>query len=79
MVWSPERIVDGDELDFANTGEVLRKGSTKLDRSRAPLDASFLSDGLREEALLLGYTTELGVASIVASLIDTGGRGGVVM
>jgi hypothetical protein len=31
MAWSAVSIGDGDELDFAITGEVLRKGTAKLD------------------------------------------------
>jgi hypothetical protein len=39
MVWSPELIVDGDERDFTNTGEVLRKGTVKFNQLQDPLDA----------------------------------------
>jgi hypothetical protein len=38
-----------------------------------------LPDGLRRQALLLDYSTELGVASTIEFLIDTGGRSWMVM
>jgi hypothetical protein len=39
MVWSTMWIVDGIELGFVITGEVLRKGSMKFALHTAPLDA----------------------------------------
>jgi hypothetical protein len=74
MVWSVTSIGDEDELDFAITGEVLRKGMIKFDKLRAPLDACLLPDDLRAEALLLDHVPEAGVTPSVVFLLDTGDR-----
>jgi hypothetical protein len=44
---------DGDELQIAISDGLLRKGSFKFSSPRPPLDATFLVEILRVEALLL--------------------------
>jgi hypothetical protein len=72
MVWSAVSIGDGDELDFAITGEVLRKGMTKFVQLRAPLDVCLLPDDLCAEAHLLDLAPETGVACTVEFVLDSG-------
>ena len=41
-VWSAPTMVDGDDDDWRFPGDVLQKGSVKLIRHTAPLDALLL-------------------------------------
>jgi hypothetical protein len=56
-------IVDGDERGFADSGEVLRKGSIDYRRFRPPLIDSFHWKVLDVEAQLRSITVELRMAS----------------
>jgi hypothetical protein len=57
-------IADGDELNFAITGEVLQKGIFKFALLRPPLDAGLLPDALLDDALLHVHATASGVMSL---------------
>jgi hypothetical protein len=74
MVWSPDLIVDEDELDFTITGEVLRKGTTKLSKLRAPLDSCLRPDAPLDEALLLYQATSSRVLLIDGAMMVIGDR-----
>jgi hypothetical protein len=45
-------IADGYERSFADSGELLRRGTVKYSRLRPPLDAKLLPDDEEGEALL---------------------------
>jgi hypothetical protein len=53
----------GDELDFTDSGEVLRKGMTKFIYLRAPLHESLHQDGPLAPALLPEYPMASDIAS----------------
>jgi hypothetical protein len=72
MVWSIAPVVDGDDQEITNSGEVLRKGLSKLGHSLAPLDACFLTDDLHVEAHLLGHLTDAGKSPVAGFLLDAG-------
>jgi hypothetical protein len=74
MVWSMTLIAARVELDFTIIGEVLRKGTMKFVQLRAPLDACFVSDDLRDEALLLDHALEAGVACTSVFFLDPNDR-----
>jgi hypothetical protein len=57
-------IVDGDEHNFADSGELLQKGTKKFVVLRPLLHAILLPDDLLDKALLLVYPSELGVVRI---------------
>jgi hypothetical protein len=63
--------VAGDVLEIADSDNDRRQGSMKFAGLRKLRLDSFLPDDLRRQALVLGHSTELRVASIVKSLVDT--------
>jgi hypothetical protein len=65
-------IVDGDELGFADSGEVLQKGSIDYRRFRPPLIDSFLWEVLDVEAHLRSIMVELRTASRDGEELDRG-------
>jgi hypothetical protein len=64
LICSEASIVDGDEHNFADSNELLRKGTSKFVVLRPLLDAILLPDDLLDKALLLVYLSELGVVGI---------------
>jgi hypothetical protein len=56
------------EQSFADSGELLRRGTTKFPRLRLHLDPPLLRDDLEDAALLLDHYLELGVVSTVGLL-----------
>jgi hypothetical protein len=67
-------MVDGDDGDWRSPGELLRKGTSKLSRFLAPLDALLLQCAPGVQALLLDRSIELGVAPSVGFVFDSGDR-----
>jgi hypothetical protein len=67
-------MVDGDGDEFTNTGEMLRKGSTKFVGLREIQHDYFLPDALRRQALLLDPAPEAGVACTAVFLLSAGDR-----
>jgi hypothetical protein len=65
-------IVDGSELGFTDSGEMLRKGTVDYRRFRPPLIDSFLREVLGVEAELQGLTVRLRVSSSDGSLRSSG-------
>jgi hypothetical protein len=57
--WSTASIVDGSELNLADTGDELRKKITKFARLRPSLEAIFLPEGVEDEAHLQDLTVGL--------------------
>jgi hypothetical protein len=79
LVWSMEAGMVGSVLRFVDSGDDPRQQSMKFVGLRKLRLDSFLPDDLRRQALLHGYSTELGVASTVEFLIDTDGKSWMVM
>jgi hypothetical protein len=65
-------IVDEDERGFADSGEVLRKGSIDYRQFRPPLIDSFLWEVLDVEAHLRSIMVELRTASRDGEELDWG-------
>jgi hypothetical protein len=63
-IWSTTTIVDGGELGFADSGEVLQKGTPQFTQLRAPLHDSLHQDDPLAPALLPVYPTASDMASI---------------
>jgi hypothetical protein len=72
MVWSMESGMVGDGRYAADSGDVLRKGISKLALHRPPLDALLLPDALLDDALLPDQATASGVTPVVGTVVVTG-------
>jgi hypothetical protein len=59
---SRSTIMAGDELDFADSGEHLRRGMAICRRLGLPLHDSLPGDEIGNEAHLLGHSKESGMA-----------------
>jgi hypothetical protein len=57
-------IIDGNELGFADSGEILRKGTAKFAQLRPSLLDSFNTHGTGSMAELQDYSMVTGVTSI---------------
>jgi hypothetical protein len=65
LVGHPKRlIVDGIDLNFADSSEELRKGTTDCRRLELPLLDSLPGDEIGNEAHLLGHSKDSGMAPI---------------
>jgi hypothetical protein len=64
LICSVASIVDGDEHNFVDSGELLRKGTSKFVVLQPLLHAILLLDDLLDNVLLLVYPSELGVVGI---------------
>ena len=73
-VWSAPAMVDGDDGDWRFPGDVPQKGTPKLSRFLAPLDALLLQCAPGVPALLLVHTPEAGVASPAGFVFNYGDR-----
>ena len=62
--WSTASIVDGSELNFADTGDELREKITKFARLRPSQEAIFLPEEVEDEAHLQDLTIVIRTASI---------------
>jgi hypothetical protein len=59
---STATIIDGDELDFTDSGEHLRRGTAVCRRLGLPLHDSLPGDEIGNEAHLLGHSKDSGMA-----------------
>jgi hypothetical protein len=69
---SEESIGGGGEHDDVDSGELLRKGSTKLARHGLPLEAMLLLDDHKVRALRPSHSTGSGVVPISSHVRNSG-------
>jgi hypothetical protein len=71
-IWSTTSIVDVGELGFADSGEVLQKGTTDYRRLELPLLDSLLCDEIGSEAHLLGHSKDSGMVAVDVAEMNSG-------
>jgi hypothetical protein len=72
MRHSAASIVDGNEHNITDSGELLRKGIAELGRCSPPLDALLLQDDKQSEMLPPDHLSELKVVSDSSAVMNSG-------
>jgi hypothetical protein len=72
MICSETSIVDGDWRNFADSGELLWKGTDKFDLLKSPLAARICQNDEYDQTLLLDHRLELGVLAVDGTVMESG-------